>query len=100
MSMLNPVYSFRSVLDLNAIFGIGFTDRLDSRAVNNWQGPVRSGPGYHLVRVSAVHPAEISPYSAVQERVLSDVRESQRRNAGANYIDALMRQYRIIREDE
>ncbi|MBA4163662.1 MAG: peptidyl-prolyl cis-trans isomerase [Erythrobacter sp.] len=49
-------------------------DRLDPG--EQWQGPVQSGFGWHLVRLRARKPGEPRPFSEVAERVENDWRTS------------------------
>ena len=53
-SMLNPTYAYRTALDLNATFGTGFADQLASLLIENWDGPVQSGFGYHLIFINTI----------------------------------------------
>jgi hypothetical protein len=94
-SMLNPSYAYRSSLDLNATFGAGFADQLTALKTGSWQGPIRSGFGYHLIFLSAIHPQEASPFDAVQQQVLQDFRRSQQMNAKEAYVENLLDEYTI-----
>lgn len=97
-SMLNATYAYRSGLNLNATFGAGFADRLRGLDPGEWQGPVRSGFGQHLVLLTAIHPAEVSPFAGVQTRVALDYQQSQQEDARQRYVDNLMDQYTITLE--
>ena len=97
-SMLNAAYAYRSGLDLNASFGAGFADRLSGLDPGEWQGPVRSGFGQHLVLLTAIHPAEIAPFASVQTRVALDYQQTQRENSREQYTDKLLDQYTITVE--
>ena len=97
-SMLNADYAYRSVLDLNANFGIGFADNLVGLSVGLWEGPLHSGLGFHLVQLTALHPAENSPFPSVRTQVAMDYQQARQVNAREDYIDDLMDRYTIIRE--
>jgi hypothetical protein len=68
-----------SPLDLVAReFGAEFAERLEQVPVGVWAGPVASGFGMHLVRVSAVTPAEQPALAEVRAEVAREW-ESERR---------------------
>ena len=97
-SMLNASYAYRSGLDLNASFGVGFAGRLSALDSGEWQGPVVSGFGHHLVLLTAIHGAEVSPYASVQVQAAMDYQQYQQENARQQYIEELLDQYTITVE--
>ena len=97
-TMLNADYAYRSVLDLNTNFGIGFADNLVGLSVGLWEGPLHSGLGFHLVQLTALHPAENSPFPSVRTQVAMDYQQVRQVNAREDYIDELINRYTIIRE--
>lgn len=72
-------------------FGAGFADSLEKLPVGEWAGPVPSGFGAHLVRVSALTPAELPALGDVRAEVAREW-ESERRKR--NFDEA----YRKLRE--
>ena len=57
--------------DATRLFGASdFATAVFSQAAGDWSEPVRSGFGWHLVKVTAVEPARLLPF----EEVLPDVR--------------------------
>ena len=97
-SMLNASYAYRSGLDLNATFGAGFADRLSALGIGEWQGPVTSGFGYHLILLTAIHLAEVTPFVSVQAQVAMDYQQYQQENALQQYVEELLDQYTIVLE--
>jgi hypothetical protein len=59
-------------------FGSDFAGRLEQLPVGEWAGPVASGFGLHLVRVSSLTPAELPPLADVRAEVAREW-ESERR---------------------
>lgn len=57
-------------------FGEDFAAALPAIAVGGWQGPVKSGFGLHLVRITQFVPGRVPPLSAVRQRVENDWREA------------------------
>ena len=97
-SMLGTSYAYRSGLELNAAFGLGFADRIDGFDANVWRGPVISGFGYHLIEIVAFHSPEQTPFTAAAAQVAMDYRQVQQETARQSYIEQLMSRYSIIRE--
>lgn len=97
-SMLNANYAYRSALELNVNFGIGFAEQLQDIETGSWQGPLPSGFGFHLVNVTNKHPQEVTPFAAIREQVLADYRRDQQENARQFYLDNLLNEYEIVVE--
>lgn len=57
-------------------FGEEFAVALPDLAAGKWQGPVKSGFGAHLVRITKIMPGRVPPLSAVRQRVENDWREA------------------------
>ncbi len=76
-------------------FGDDFANSLRSAPQGKWSGPVRSGFGWHAVRVRNVVAAETPALSAVRQRVSNDWRaETQKKREAAAY-QALLDGYDI-----
>ena len=63
--------------------------------VDQWSGPYRSGYGWHLVHVTGHMPASLPPFAQVQERVLEDYREDQRRLLNARAFEKVRAKYTV-----
>tara|TARA_Y100000385_G_scaffold160616_1_gene166728 strand:- start:6919 stop:7707 length:789 start_codon:yes stop_codon:yes gene_type:complete len=99
-SMLNDAYAFRSELDIDATFGSGFSSQLIGLSVLEWQGPIKSSFGYHLVYVTSIHAEEAAPLNSVLDSVGSDYQQFQKMNARQRYVDALLDDYLIRYEGQ
>ena len=99
-SMLNPTYAYRTALDLNATFGTGFADQLASLLIENWDGPVQSGFGYHLIFINTVHPEEKTPLSVIRQQVTQDFQRSRQITVRDTYIENLLNEYKITVESQ
>ncbi|NNC73223.1 MAG: peptidyl-prolyl cis-trans isomerase [Sphingomonadaceae bacterium] len=60
--------------DIARQFGEQFAASLDPLEVGGWQGPVPSGFGRHLVRITAREPGEPARLSEIRQRVENDWR--------------------------
>lgn len=70
--------------DVDARFGTGFAAELAGQPVGRWSGPVRSGYGWHVVRVRGRSGGDVPPLSAIRQQVENDWRAAtmeQRREA-------------------
>ena len=94
-SMLNASYAFRSALDIDATFGSGFAAKLESLPANQWQGPIESSFGYHLIFITTIHDVEAAPLASIFDRVLSDYQQFQKLSARQSYVNNLMDDYEI-----
>jgi hypothetical protein len=71
--------------EIAATFGDEFAAALAALAPGQWSGPVRSGFGWHLVRLAERVPGQIPPLAEVEERVRNELLVVRRREA----LDAL-----------
>lgn len=94
---LLPASVVRTPLDLVARdFGEGFAASVGAMPVGEWAGPVRSGYGVHLVRVSARTLPDPPPLDAVRQQVAREWESNQRNRArDANYA-RLRRDYDVV----
>lgn len=60
--------------DLDARFGPGFATALARAPLHQWAGPVRSGYGWHMVRLMARGGGDIPPLAEVRQQVENDWR--------------------------
>ena len=76
--------------DISGLFGDEFTLAIRSLALGQWQGPVASGLGLHLVRVTAREAPSKPTLAAVRQRVTNDWRAAAIQKAqGRAYADML-----------
>jgi hypothetical protein len=81
-------------------FGPGFAQAVFALKTHVWSGPVESGYGLHLVRVSARQEPQVSSFSEVRARVLEDWRREQERSAKEHYIGELRKKYDVVVAEE
>jgi hypothetical protein len=82
---------------VDGAFGRGFFANVASLPIGEWAGPVRSGFGYHLIRLDALEPAQMPSLDAVRDKVLSDWRHSLAGHLTEAHMAALMESYKITR---
>lgn len=93
-SISTPVLSHAhaSHAALRKRYGKTLADALFS-AGPEWSGPVQSGLGWHLIRVTAQHAPVLPAFASVQDRVTADWREAERERLLAQELDRLGQQY-------
>ena len=94
--MLDQQYEQITAHSVSRLLGDEFANALFSLPVGSWQGPVASGYGYHLARVSNKTPARLPELEAVHDKVQQGWLEQQRRNLDENYYKSLQQRYEIV----
>lgn len=60
-----------------------------------WSGPVESGLGQHVLRITARHPGALPALQKIRPQVLKDWRSEQRQQAYRDTLQQLRQHYRI-----
>lgn len=84
---------------VGAALGPDFARAVFKLPPGEWRGPLESGYGVHLVKVTAIQPARRRDFSEVRPLVLERWREQQEREAQARFFAGLMAKY-DVRIDE
>jgi hypothetical protein len=93
---LLPSHQDAMPLDLIARdFGEKFAAQLAQAPVGEWSGPVTSGFGTHLVRVSAIEPAQSPTLTDVRDVVAREWENERRKQAHADALARLRSQYEV-----
>ncbi len=80
------------------LFGDNFPALLDKLPLGQWSGPVASGFGQHLVRVSARNPAALPQLATIRQRVENDWRAAMARERSERAYRALVGRYDVVIE--
>ncbi len=81
-------------------FGEDFGKALESAPVGHWFGPVRSGFGVHLVRISERKPGYLPALDEARKAVIREWENDQREAALANNYARLLKEYDVVIESE
>jgi hypothetical protein len=76
-------------------FGESFARAVLSAEPARWTGPLASGYGLHLVKVTAVQGSRIHDFAEVRERLAQEWHRQRQQAAAAAFYAGLMRKYRI-----
>ncbi len=94
--MLQRSYAARSQREIRDLFGREFAASLallDAGA--DWQGPLRSAYGWHLVQLKARTPEQLRPLDEVRRDVAADLAVARRREANQARYEDLQERYEI-----
>jgi hypothetical protein len=78
------------------MFGADFAGAIFSLKPGSWAGPVKSGYGVHLVRVTDLRPATLLSFEEVRPKVLEEWRHQQQTQAKAVYLSKLRKKYGVV----
>lgn len=81
-------------------FGDDFGKALESAPVGQWIGPIRSGFGVHLVRISERKPGYLPALEEVRKAVTREWENEQREAALASNYARLLKEYDVVIEGE
>ncbi len=94
--MLQKEYAQRSQRDIGNLFGRDFAEKLaELSASNEWQGPLKSAYGWHVVRILNIAPTSIQPFNEAIEKVKVDWQQAERKVANESYFANLKAKYSI-----
>jgi hypothetical protein len=84
-----------TALELSHLFGSDFAAQAMAAPIGEWQGPVSSSHGAHLVRVLARHPERMPTFAEAERHVRADWLTVERRGTRAA-AESLLPHYRIL----
>lgn len=82
-------------VDVSRVFGVSFFDALTELEPGDWQGPVRSTFGTHLVRVTRRQSGEIPNFSDVRDDVIADWRATKLTELEREALEQLKAKYTV-----
>ncbi|MBW2144072.1 MAG: peptidyl-prolyl cis-trans isomerase, partial [Deltaproteobacteria bacterium] len=97
--MLEYNFVQETPFEVARLFGKGFTDQLFKLETNTWQGPIASGYGLHLVRISKKIAARMPELASVIDKVRTDWMFEQRQKMNKEIYERFKERYEILIED-
>jgi peptidyl-prolyl cis-trans isomerase C len=98
--MLQSYYPERSEAEVSKLFGSEFARSVMELEPEQWQGPVLSGYGTHLVYVHALQEFPTPAFDQVSEQVRADWENAKREELNDEYIASLLKRYNVVVEGE
>jgi hypothetical protein len=96
--MLQHYYPEKDPLEIQKLFGSGFTESLVKLSPGQWHGPVLSGYGVHLVYVSSISEPPPPVFAEVRERVTQDWKAERGEELNEKFYANLRDSYTIVIE--
>ena len=94
--LLGKNFSNRSLLDIERDFGEAFSKAFLTFSLGNWQGPVSSTYGSHLVKILDSNEEYMPSFEEVISQVRVDFLLKQRDLQIKNFVDELKTDYQVI----
>ena len=94
--LIETEFHDESERSISGTFGPGFARAVFSLEPGDWSGPIESGYGLHLVRVSTLQTAQLRPFSEVRERVAQEWKREQEKSAKERYLAELRKKYGLV----
>ncbi len=93
-------YADKSEAQIARHFGSEFAKQLFSlnTQADQWQGPIESAYGQHLLMINKKTAANVPPLSDIRERVSQDLQRKVYAQALQKQIDQLVGQYKVVAE--
>ena len=97
--MLQYDFVQETPFEVERLFGKVFAETLFTLETNTWLGPIRSGYGFHLVRISEKIDARMPELASVIDKVRTDLTFEQRQKMNKEIYERFKERYEIVVED-
>lgn len=94
--MLSHRYEDMSEEDLDRTFGSGFGAKVAAQPLGRWEGPIESGYGLHLVKVTRRVDSRIPELLEVKSRLVRDMRFEARQGVEDQMYGEIVPRYDIV----
>lgn len=94
--LLGDTFADQDEPALTNLFGAAFAQAVLALPAGRWSGPIESGYGLHLVKVTAVSSPQARPFAEVRERLAEEWRRERQETAQAQLLQGLMRKYQVV----
>ena len=98
--LIPPSFPLSPVDSIDGTFGVGFYSAIDRLQGSAWEGPVRSGYGYHLIYVHAREEAYIPALEDVRDKVYRHWLAAETVALQDAYFERLKENYNISLPDQ
>ena len=94
-SLLPEFFDQDSRQTVDGTFGAGFSSTLDKLTIGDWQGPVRSGFGIHLIRLAARTESRLPELAEIRSIVQREWSNEKRIAARRKMNERLLEEYEV-----
>ena len=88
-----------SPFEVERLFGKGFAEELFTLVTNTWLGPIESGYGLHLVRISEKIDSRMPELASVIDKVRTDLMFERRQKMNKEIYEKFKERYEIVIEE-
>ena len=93
--MLQNQYPLQTQQQVKELFGEEFSGKVFQLEPGAWAGPLRSGYGFHLVRILQKLPSRVPELAEVRGQVLTDFKNRRLQTASEAFYSQLRRRYQV-----
>jgi len=97
--MLEYDFVLETPFEVERLFGKNFAKQLLKSSINTWQGPIESGYGLHLVRISEKIDSRLPELAFVLDKVRTDLMFEKRQKMNKEIYKRFKERYEIVVED-
>jgi hypothetical protein len=97
--MLQYDFVQETPFEVERLFGKRFAEQLFKSEISTWKGPIESGYGFHLVRISEKVDPQMPELSSVIDKVRTDLMFEQRQRVNKEIYEKFKERYEIVIED-
>jgi hypothetical protein len=97
--MMEYDFNQETPFEVARLFGSDFAEKLFTLETNTWQGPVASGYGLHLVRISEKIDARMPELASAIDKVRTDLMFEQKQKMNEEIYEKFKERYEIVVED-
>lgn len=98
-SMLERDYLQADEQTIASVLGPELAGRIFALAPGQWNGPLVSSYGFHLVRVDTQQAAQARPFEQARTQVLDEWHRVQQEKASEQFFGGLLKKYDVVVED-
>ena len=99
VSMLRNSYTDMSEQDLDRVFGGNLSSAVVALSPGQWHGPIESGYGLHLVKVSHREESRVPDLTEVVQHVITDMRYEGRQAAEDQFYGEIAPRYQVLYDE-
>jgi parvulin-like peptidyl-prolyl isomerase len=93
--MLSHSYTLLNPSEVSRIFGDSFTEQVFKLELGQWQKPIKSGYGWHLVKVNQKLPAQIGTFEEHKAEIFNKLLEECKEKANQKFYQSISDRYFI-----
>jgi hypothetical protein len=97
--MVNHQFNLATAQEIERVLGREFLQSLNETPTDNWQGPLSSGFGLHLVRIDKRIESEAPGLDDVRKQVVRDWGSEKRKQTNETLYNNLRKRYKVIVQD-